>query len=304
MRRSPDRPSAPRRLPRRPGGPCGHAAAAARTGARRARLHVDGGGQARRSARRAPAPSSSMAPARRRQPRPVVVFLHSWGAVNPGALRRLDRASRPQGQSRPLPALPGREPLASGGCLGARRETSSKTRSQPWPTIRDAKPDLERVAYHRPSRPACRSRSTSRPAPETDELPAPKLVFGLMPGGIASNEKERGILLQDLSTIAPDDPAHHHERRPRPPAERPRRPPDPAARRAPFRRTASSSCAPAPDDHGFPAHDRDAGLARLAEGRIRRHRHQAAARSAARSEAAQHLALERRHVAHRASRPS
>src|SRR5690606_15562055 len=28
-----------------------------------------------------------------------------------------------------------------------------------------------------------------------------KLIFGVMPGGIASNEKERGILLPDLSTI-------------------------------------------------------------------------------------------------------
>jgi hypothetical protein len=35
------------------------------------------------------------------------------------------------------------------------------------------------------------------------KVPAPKLIFGLMPGGIASNEKERGILLRDLSAVDP-----------------------------------------------------------------------------------------------------
>jgi hypothetical protein len=36
---------------------------------------------------------------------------------------------------------------------------------------------------------------------QANEIPAPKLIFGLMPGGIASDEKERGILLKDLSSI-------------------------------------------------------------------------------------------------------
>jgi hypothetical protein len=32
-------------------------------------------------------------------------------------------------------------------------------------------------------------------------VPSPKLIFGLMPGGIASDEKERGILLRDLAAL-------------------------------------------------------------------------------------------------------
>jgi pimeloyl-ACP methyl ester carboxylesterase len=38
---------------------------------------------------------------------------------------------------------------------------------------------------------------------KTDELPVPKLVFMLMPGGIASDEKSRGVQLADLSQIDP-----------------------------------------------------------------------------------------------------
>jgi len=66
----------------------------------------------------------------------------------------------------------------------------------------NAKPDRERVAFigHSAGAPIAFNLAAGT---ESGKVPAPKLVFGLMPGGIASNEKERGILLRDLSTIAP-----------------------------------------------------------------------------------------------------
>ncbi len=74
----------------------------------------------------------------------------------------------------------------------------------------------------------------------------PRLVFAIMPGGIASDARSRGIVLHDLSRIAPetlvitvigdrDAPA------------RPILPPAASCEsRAAFRRTASCSYAPFP----------------------------------------------------------
>jgi hypothetical protein len=66
----------------------------------------------------------------------------------------------------------------------------------------NARPDRERVAFigHSAGVPIALNLAAGVSA---GKVPAPKLIFGLMPGGIASNEKERGILLRDLSAIDP-----------------------------------------------------------------------------------------------------
>ena len=232
------------------------------------------------------------------KPRPVVIFLHSWGAVDPGLYGGwIDHLARkghlvlfPRFQdvnrSRPADASNLAEDLIQ-SALAALAEDAN------------AKPDRERVAFigHSAGVPIAFNLAAGT---ESGKVPAPKLVFGLMPGGIASNEKERGILLRDLSTIAPSTLLITMS------GDRDHLPSDRAARllmqqasavpsnrklfmRAVFGRSRLSR------------HDRGAGVPRLAEGRLRCHRHQAAAGSAARSQAAQHLALERRHGAHRAA---
>ena len=66
----------------------------------------------------------------------------------------------------------------------------------------EARPDLSRSPTSA-TLPAPRSRSTSPPRAKAEELPVPKLVFLLMPGGIASDPKSRGILLADLKELDP-----------------------------------------------------------------------------------------------------
>jgi hypothetical protein len=63
-----------------------------------------------------------------------------------------------------------------------------------------ARPDLKRVAYigHSAGVPIALNVAAGAGA---SQLPAPRLIFGLMPGGIASDEKERGILLRDLAAL-------------------------------------------------------------------------------------------------------
>ena len=135
------------------------------------------------------------------KPRPVVVFLHSWGAVNPalygGWIDHLARKGNlvlfPRFQdvnrSRPADASNLAEDLIQ-GALAALAEDAN------------ARPDRERVAFigHSAGVPIALNLAAGVSA---GKVPAPKLIFGLMPGGIASNEKERGILLRDLSAIDP-----------------------------------------------------------------------------------------------------
>jgi len=133
------------------------------------------------------------------EPRPVVVFLHSWGAVNPalygGWIEHLARKGHlvlfPRFQevnrSRPADASALAASLIK-GALEALAEDPS------------AKPDLRRVAFIGHSAGVPIALNVAAGAKES-ELPAPRLILGVMPGGIASNEKERGILLRDLSTI-------------------------------------------------------------------------------------------------------
>jgi pimeloyl-ACP methyl ester carboxylesterase len=130
-----------------------------------------------------------------------VVFLHSWGAVNPGLyggwIEHLARKGHlvlfPRFQdvnrSRPADASNLAEDLIQ-NALAALADDPN------------AKPDKERVAFigHSAGMPIALNLATGA---GSGKVPAPKLIFGLMPGGIASNEKERGILLRDLSAIDP-----------------------------------------------------------------------------------------------------
>jgi len=131
--------------------------------------------------------------------RPVVVFFHSWGAVNPGLYGGLiDHLARkgylvvfPRFQdvnrSRPAEASTRAETLI--------REALAALAGDP-----QAHPDLDRVAFVGHSAGVPIALNVAAGVKETG-LPAPKLIFGLIPGGIASSEKERGIMLRDLSTV-------------------------------------------------------------------------------------------------------
>ncbi|WP_243373703.1 chlorophyllase/cutinase-like alpha/beta fold protein [Microvirga solisilvae] len=131
--------------------------------------------------------------------RPVVVFFHSWGAVNPalygGFIDHLARKGylvifprfQEVNRSRPADASLLAETLLN--------DALSQLNSD-----QKAKPDLNRVAYigHSAGMPIALNVAANAKGGAT-----PKLVFGFMPGGIASNEKERGIMLRDLSTVDP-----------------------------------------------------------------------------------------------------
>lgn len=134
------------------------------------------------------------------RPRPVVVFFHSWGGVNPafygGFIEHLARKGylvifprfQEVNRSRPADASQLAQVLINDG-LG---ELANDPKAQP---------DLSRVAYigHSAGMPLALNVASAKGG----ALPVPKLIFGLMPGGIASDEKERGIMLRDLSTIDP-----------------------------------------------------------------------------------------------------
>lgn len=133
--------------------------------------------------------------------RPVVVFFHSWGAVNPslygGFIDHLARNGylvlfprfQEVNRSRPADATALSETLIQNALTELAADAA-------------AKPDLKRVAFigHSAGMPIALNVASGV---GDSKLPAPKLIFGLMPGGIASNEKERGIMLRDLSAIDP-----------------------------------------------------------------------------------------------------
>jgi dienelactone hydrolase len=135
------------------------------------------------------------------KPRPVVVFLHSWGAVNPaiygGWIDHLARKGylvlfprfQEVNRSRPADASNLAEDLIQ-NALSALAEDPN------------ARPDREHVAFigHSAGVPIALNLAAGA---GSGKVPAPKLIFGLMPGGIASDEKERGILLRDLSAVDP-----------------------------------------------------------------------------------------------------
>ena len=154
-------------------------------------------------------------------PRPVAVFLHGWGAVNPviygGWIDHLARkgwlvlfpAFQTVGQTRPADAT------------AARRASSSRTRSRASRRIPAARPDLTRVGLIGHSAGAGIAVNLAAEARSLD-LPVPKLVFAVMPGGIASDAASRGVPLADLAEDRSVDRPHHHGRRPRRRSRRPR----------------------------------------------------------------------------------
>ena len=133
--------------------------------------------------------------------RPVVVFLHGWGATNPQSYGAwIDHLARngwlvvfPRFQevnrTRPADAV-------------ANAEGALKTALDALGADADGKPDLSKVALigHLAGVPLAMDIAADAKA---RDLPAPKLVFGVMPGGIASGPKSRGIALGDLANIAP-----------------------------------------------------------------------------------------------------
>ncbi|KMO12781.1 alpha/beta hydrolase family protein [Methylobacterium platani] len=141
---------------------------------------------------------SGAAPA---QGRPVVVMLHAWGAVNPQAygawIEHLARSGslvlfpRFQELNRTRPAD------ASGIAAGLVKDALAELAADP-----EAKPDTGRVALlgHLAGVPLAANLAAH--AKETG-LPVPRLIFGAMPGGIARDDKARGIALHDLNAIDP-----------------------------------------------------------------------------------------------------
>lgn len=133
--------------------------------------------------------------------RPVVLFFHAWGAPNPqvyGAwIDHLARTGflvlfpRFQEVNRTRPAD------AAVNALRATKAALTELGADP-----EAKPDSTRMALigHLAGAPIA---ATVAAEAKSQDLPVPKLVFAVMPGGIASDARSRGIPLKDLSEIPP-----------------------------------------------------------------------------------------------------
>nr|USU32227.1 alpha/beta hydrolase [Methylobacterium sp. OTU13CASTA1] len=134
--------------------------------------------------------------------RPVAIFLHAWGAPNPQAygswIDHLARAGylvvfpRFQEINRTRPAD------ASANAARLIKSALSDLAGDA-----DAKPDEKRIALigHLAGAPIAANIAADAAG---QGLPTPRLVFAIMPGGIASDAKARGIVLHDLSKIAPE----------------------------------------------------------------------------------------------------
>ena len=134
------------------------------------------------------------------EPRPVVVFIHAWGQPNPqaygGWIEHLARKGnlvlfpKYQEVNRTRPAD------ASASAAGLIKDALAALADDA-----DAKPDLRKVAVSAisPERPSPTNLAASRQG--EGPAGAEALLFALMPGGIASDPKSRGILLEDLRTI-------------------------------------------------------------------------------------------------------
>lgn len=131
--------------------------------------------------------------------RPVAVFLHAWGVPNPqGYGAWIDHLARngwlvlyPRFQelnrTRPTDAA-------------AKAQSLVKSALADLASDAEAKPDTGRVALigHLAGVPIAADLAAGA---EAGGLPAPKLLFLAMPGGIARDAKSRGIPLADLGTI-------------------------------------------------------------------------------------------------------
>ncbi|MCJ2085594.1 alpha/beta hydrolase [Methylobacterium sp. E-005] len=133
--------------------------------------------------------------------RPVAVFLHGWGIVNPQSYGAwIDHLAR-QGWLVILPRFQDvnrtRPADAPANAEGLVKATLADLAADP-----EAKPDLGRVAMigHLAGAPLAMDLAADA---KVRGLPTPKLVFAVMPGGIASGPKSRGITLGDISAIDP-----------------------------------------------------------------------------------------------------
>lgn len=133
--------------------------------------------------------------------RPVAVFLHGWGIVNPQSYGAwIDHLTR-QGW---LVILPRFQELnrTRPADAPANAEALVKAALADLAADNDAKPNRDRVALigHLAGAPLAMDLAADAKA---HGLPVPKLVFAVTPGGIASGPKSRGITLGDLSAIDP-----------------------------------------------------------------------------------------------------
>ncbi|WP_112664532.1 chlorophyllase/cutinase-like alpha/beta fold protein [Microvirga flavescens] len=133
------------------------------------------------------------------EPRPVVVILHSWGGTNPGLyggwIEHLARKGN-------LVIFPRFQEVNRTKPADATKLAASILANTLESLAQDAnaRPDLDRVAYigHLAGVPVALNLATGA---GQEGLPQPKLILALMPGGIASGEKSRGIPLDDLAAI-------------------------------------------------------------------------------------------------------
>jgi dienelactone hydrolase len=135
------------------------------------------------------------------EPRPVIVLLPAWGAVNPqiygGLIDHLARKGylvlwprfQELGKTRPGDATANAVTLV--------KEAFAALADDP-----NARPDTARVAVIGHSAGAAIAANIAALA-KSEGLPVPKLVLGLMPGGVAKDAKSRGIVLAELQQIDP-----------------------------------------------------------------------------------------------------
>ncbi|KQT78739.1 alpha/beta hydrolase [Methylobacterium sp. Leaf466] len=131
--------------------------------------------------------------------RPVAIVLHAWGAPNPQVYGAwIDHLARKgflvvfprfQEVNRTRPAD------ATANAIKAAKAAFAEIAQDG-----DAKPDLNRVAVlgHLAGAPIAATLAAEAAA---EGLPVPKLVFVVMPGGIASDARSRGVPLKDLAAL-------------------------------------------------------------------------------------------------------
>lgn len=136
------------------------------------------------------------------EPRSVVVLLHAWGAVNPaiyGAwIEQLARGGH-------LVLFPAFQQLGKTRPMEATETTAVliKAALAELATDPQAKPDPGKLLYVGHSAGSAIAMNLAASARDLG-LPVPKLVYAIMPGGIASDERARGIMLADLSKVDAD----------------------------------------------------------------------------------------------------
>jgi acetyl esterase/lipase len=133
--------------------------------------------------------------------RPVAIFLHGWGVVNPQSYGAwIDHLAR-QGWLVLFPRFQEVNRTRPADAPGI-AETLVKAALADLTANNEAKPDLGRVAMigHLAGAPLAMDLAADA---KTHGLPAPKLIFAVTPGGIASGPKSRGIALGELSAIDP-----------------------------------------------------------------------------------------------------